>query len=116
MLSLIPYHIPYDIFLTKTPGDGFIARPFLWPDVVAAGRNETEALTGVRKALLKVLAQSRVVQLDLAEQRETQDKPWLRFASMWQDVREEAWERFQTAVTATGQTANQTIAAVMRRL
>jgi|SanBayMetagenome_1026888.scaffolds.fasta_scaffold494327_1 hypothetical protein len=56
------------------------------------------------------------IPFDLAEQRETQDKPWLRFTSMWQDVREEEWERFQTAVTATGQTANQTIAAVMRRL
>lgn len=100
----------YDILLTKTPGDGFIARPLLWPDVVASGRNETEALTGVREALLNVLAQSRIVQLDLAEQQETEDDPWLRFAGMWQDVPEEEWERFQTAVTAARQTANQTIA------
>jgi len=97
----------YDIVVTKTLGDGFIARPLLWPDVVASGRSETEALAGVREALIDVLAQSRIVQIELPEQHETEDDPWLRFAGMWQDVPEEDWERFQTAVAAVRQTANQ---------
>lgn len=97
----------YDIVLTKTPGNGFIARPLLWPDVVVSGRNETEALVGVREALLDVLAQSQIVQIDLPEERETADDPWLRFAGMWQDIPEEEWARFQTAVAAVRQAANQ---------
>jgi len=102
------YIMRYDIVLTKTPGNGFIARPLLWPDVVASGRDETEALAGVREALIDVLAQSRIVQIDLPAQHETEEDPWLHFAGMWQDVPEEDWERFQSAVTAVRQSANQT--------
>lgn len=101
----------YDILLTKSIDNGFIARPLLWPEVVASGQNETEALAGVREALLDVLAQSRIVQLDLSKEQETEDDPWLRFAGMWQDVPAEDWERFQAAVHAARQTANQTMVA-----
>jgi len=64
-------------------------------------------LAGVREALTDVLAQSRIVQIDLPEWSETEDDPWLRFAGMWQDLSEEEWSRFQSAVTAARHAANQ---------
>lgn len=89
----------YDILLTQNPGNGFTARPLLWPEVVALGDNEGEALARVQEALAAFLANSRIVKIELPTPSPIDD-PWLRFVGMWSDIPEEQWESFQAAIAA----------------
>jgi len=95
----------YDVRLTKVADNGYVARPVRWPEVVASGVDEAEALASVRAALAEFLANSRVVQIDMPTTDETLatqtiNDPWLRFAGLWADVPDEQWQRFQTTLAA----------------
>lgn len=96
----------YDILLTKTAGNGYTARPLLWPEIVGSGDSEAEAIAQVRKALASALNQSRVVQIELPEADEVDD-PWLSFIGMWKDMPEEEWTSFQRSLIAVREAANQ---------
>lgn len=96
----------YDILLTETAGNGYVARPLLWPEVVASGANEAEALAAVQEALTAVLAKSRVVQIELPEPNTDDCDPWLPFVGMWKDMPEEEWESFQQSLKAIREAAN----------
>lgn len=101
----------YDIVLTKSANDGYIARPVLWPEVVVSGTNEAEALSAIRKALTEFLAETRIVQVEIPANVEASDDPWLRFAGMWSDVPDEQWERFQAAIAANRHLVDQQVNA-----
>jgi predicted RNase H-like HicB family nuclease len=83
--------VQYDILLTKRPGNGYIARPVLWPEVVAAGADEAEALAAIHEALAEFLANSRIVQIEVPGPQEATADPWLRFAGMWSGVADAQW-------------------------
>lgn len=95
----------HDVLLTKTAGNGYVARPLLWPEIVVSGENEADAIAQVRNALAAALDQSHVIQIELPEANET-DNPWLRAAGMWKDIPEEMWNSFQSGVEMARQAAN----------
>ena len=88
----------YDILLTKVDGNGYVARPVQWPEVMATGVDEAAALAGVHSALAEFLANSRIVQIELPTPAQPAVDPWLRFAGMWADMPDEQWVQFQTAM------------------
>ncbi len=96
----------YDILLTKSAENGYVARPLLWPEVVASGANEAEALAAVQEALAAVLAKSSVVQIELPEPSADDRDPWLPFIGMWKDMPDEEWDSFQRSVTAVREAAS----------
>lgn len=91
----------YDILLTKVDGNGYVARPVQWPEVMATGVDEADALAGVHSALAEFLANSRIVQIELPTPEQPAEDPWLRFAGMWADIPDEQWIQFQTAIADT---------------
>lgn len=88
----------YDILLTKVDGNGYVARPVQWPEVMAVGADEATALAGVHTALAAFLANSRIVQIELPTPEQSPEDPWLRFSGMWADIPDEQWAQFQTAI------------------
>lgn len=94
--------VQYDILLTKRASNGYIARPVLWPEVVAVGADEAEALAAIHEALAEFLANSRIVQIEVAAPQETTADPWLRFTGMWSGVADAQWQRFQAAIEISG--------------
>ena len=97
----------YDILLTKVASNGYMARPIQWPEVVASGADEAEALAAICKALTEFLDNSRIVQIELPTPTRPVEDPWLRFAGMWADIPDDQWERFQTAISDVRQTVDQ---------
>ena len=97
----------YDIVLTKVASNGYVARPIQWPEVVASGADETEALAAIRKALAEFLDNSRIVQIELPAPTPPVEDPWLRFAGMWADIPDDQWARFQTSITEVRQIVDQ---------
>lgn len=95
----------YDILLTKTAGNGYTARPLLWPEITGSGDSEAEAIAQVRKALASALNQSRVVQIELPAPDDVDD-PWLPLIGMWKDMPDEEWASFQRSLRDIREAAN----------
>ncbi|HRW11277.1 MAG TPA: hypothetical protein P5121_39530 [Caldilineaceae bacterium] len=88
----------YDILLTKQPTNGYLARPVLMPELVVSGADEQEALDRVREAITQATVQSRIVRIDVPNDTEPVDDPWLRFGGAWGD--ENDWEQFEKDIRA----------------
>lgn len=97
----------YDILLTKVAGNGYVARPVQWPEVIAVGADEATALAGVHTALAEFLANSRIVQIELLPPAQPPEDLWLRFAGMWANVPDEQWVQFQSAIADARQSVDQ---------
>jgi len=106
----------YDILLTKVASNGYVARPIQWPEVVASGEDEAEALAAIRKVLAEFLDNSRIVQIELPTPTQSVEDPWLRFAGMWADIPDDQWERFQTAITEARQNYRLVFAASIKQI
>lgn len=83
----------YDVLLTKQD-DKFVARVSQWPAIVAESDTEAEALRNVQVRLQSLLAQGRIVQLELDIQPE--EHPWQQFAGMF--ANDPDWEAFQASI------------------
>lgn len=93
-----PVATSYDILLTRQANNGYLARPVLMPELVVAGEDEQEAIARVCTAITEHQTESRVVQVTLPVNQQTDDDPWLRFAGMWKD--DPNWEQFQADIAA----------------
>lgn len=87
----------YDILVTKHHNNGYSARPLLWPELVLSGANEAEVITRIRAALADFLAHSHIVSVEVAPVDNTND-PWLRYAGIWQDLPDDEWNEYLTAI------------------
>lgn len=83
----------YDVLLTQQ-GDKFVARVCQWPAIVAESDTEEEALRKVQAHLQSLLAEGRIVQLELNIQPE--EHPWQQFAGMF--ANDPDWEAFQASI------------------
>ncbi len=83
----------YDVLLTKKD-EKFIARVRQWPEVVVEDETEEKVLARARADLKTLLAEGRIVQLDL--DLEPTGHPWLKFAGMFAD--DPDWEEFQESI------------------
>ncbi|MCE7988210.1 MAG: hypothetical protein DYG89_44185 [Caldilinea sp. CFX5] len=88
----------HNILVTKVAGNGYVARPVQWPEVVASGEDEAEAIAAVRQALAQFLSSSRIVQIELPATDQPSEDPWLQFAGMWSAMPDEQWDRFQASI------------------
>lgn len=57
--------ITFDVILLQQVDNGYSARPVLWPDSVAHGATEQEALDRVRTLIRDLLSRTRFVQVEL---------------------------------------------------
>ena len=87
----------YDILVTKHLGNGYSARPLLWPELVLSGANEAEVVAHTRAALADFLAHSYVVSVEV-EPTDNKNDPWLQHAGIWQDLPEDEWNEYLTAI------------------
>jgi len=83
----------YDVLLTKQD-DKFVARVCQWPTIVAESDTEEEALREVQANLQSLLAEGRIVQLELDIQ--PAEHPWQQFAGMF--ANDPDWEAFQASI------------------
>jgi len=83
----------YDVLLTKKGGK-FVARVCQWPVIVAESDTEEEALRQVQAHLQSLVAQGRIVQLEVDIQAEKH--PWQPFAGMF--AHDPDWEAFQASI------------------
>jgi predicted RNase H-like HicB family nuclease len=81
----------YDVLLTKTADNQYVARAMLLPGVAASGTSEAEAIDRLRAELLNLLANSRIVKIDLPAPGNA--NPWLQSAGIFRD--DPTWEAFQ---------------------
>jgi len=86
----------FDVILFKQVDDGYIARPVLWPDEVAYGATEQEALETVRALIRDLLHRTRFVQVEVDVPVEQSDNPWLAKAGMFTD--DPTWDSFLKAM------------------
>jgi hypothetical protein len=88
----------YAVLLTKQPNNGYIARSLLLPGIVVNGIDEAEALAQMRIALSDVQRHSRVVQISVPTQDETENNPWLRLTGVF--ANDPTWDEFQAKIAA----------------
>jgi len=83
----------YDVLVTKRD-EKFIARVRAWPEIVAEGDTEQEVLMKARADLKSLLAQGRIVQLEIDVKPD--EHPWRQFAGMFAD--DPDWDEFQASI------------------
>jgi len=86
----------FDVILLKEPNNGYLARPIMWPDVVAQGATEQEALDRVKKLIRDLFSAARLVQVEVDVPEEKVVNPWVAKAGMFAD--DVTWEDFQQAM------------------
>lgn len=106
----------YNILLTKVAGNGYVARPVQWPEVVASGEDEAEAIAAVRQALATFLTSSRIVEIELPATDQPIEDPWLQFAGMWSAMPDEQWEHFQASIAEARRVIEQQQESIQREV
>jgi len=88
--------LTFDVILFKLAGNGYVARPVLWPDSVAHGATEQEALDRVRVLIRDLLSRTQFVRVEVDVPKDQVDNPWLAKAGMFAD--DPTWDDFLTAM------------------
>jgi predicted RNase H-like HicB family nuclease len=82
----------FDVILLKEANNGYVARPILWPDVMAQGATEQEALDQVQNLIRSQLGEARLVQIRVDVPEEKSKNPWIAKAGAFAD--DPTWEDF----------------------
>jgi hypothetical protein len=86
----------FDVILLKQAEDGYAARPVLWPDSVAHGTTEQEALDRVRALIRDLLSRTQFVQVEVDVPEHPVDNSWLAKAGLFAD--DPTWDDFLKAM------------------
>ncbi|MFQ5343984.1 MAG: hypothetical protein ACE5F6_20780 [Anaerolineae bacterium] len=86
----------FDVILLKQADNGYAARPVLWPDSVAHGTTEQEALDRVRVLIRGLLSRTQFVQVEVDVPEHQVSNPWLAKAGMFTD--DPTWDDFLKAM------------------
>ncbi len=86
----------FDVIVLQQVDNGYSARPVLWPDSVAHGTTEQEALDRVRTLIRDLLSRTRFVQVELDVSGHQSGNPWLAKAGMFAD--DPTWDDFLKAM------------------
>ena len=84
----------FDVILFKQVDNGYIARPTFWPNEVAYGATEQEALDSVRLLIRDLLNRTQFVQVEV--DAPLTNHPWLAKAGIFAD--DPTWDSFQNAM------------------
>lgn len=82
----------FDVILFKQADNGYIARPAFWPDQVAHGATEQEALVSVRDLIRDLLSRTQFVQVEVEVPVQQVKNPWLAKAGMF--ANDPTWDSF----------------------
>ena len=83
----------YNVLLTRRKNK-FIARVRQWPAIIVEGDTEEEVLRKAQADLQSLLAEGRIIQLELEVKSE--GHPWKQFAGMFAD--DPDWDAFEDAM------------------
>src|SRR5262245_30557241 len=86
----------FDVILLKEANNGHLARPLMWPNVVAQGATEQEALDRVKKLIRDTFSAARLAQVEVGAPEEKVVHPWVENAGLFAD--DATWEDFQQAI------------------
>lgn len=86
----------FDVIVLQQVDNGYSARPVLWPDSVAHGTTEQEALGRVSTLIRDLLSRTRFVQVELDVSEHQFGNPWLTKAGMFAD--DPTWDGFLKAM------------------
>ncbi|MBE2232297.1 MAG: hypothetical protein IAE85_02280 [Anaerolinea sp.] len=87
----------FDVILLKQTGNGYLARPLLWPDKVVHGNTKQEALDGVRELIRSLIGQTQFVKVDVDLPEQSNDHFWLAKAGLFAD--DPSWDDFLTSMS-----------------
>lgn len=82
----------FDVILLRQAGNGYVARPLLWPDKAVHGNTEQEALEGVRALIRDLIDQTQFVKVEIDVPEQVSDNPWLARAGLFAD--DPTWDDF----------------------
>lgn len=82
----------FDVLVLKESENGYLARPILWPDSVAKGATQQEALDRVRLLIRDLLSRSQLMQVEVDIPEQDEENPWLTKAGMFAD--DPSWDDF----------------------
>jgi predicted RNase H-like HicB family nuclease len=86
----------FDVILQKKAKDGFVARPVLWPESVAYGATEQEALAAVSDLIRELFNQAQLVQVEVDIPSSQRNNPWLAKAGIF--ANDPTWADFLQAM------------------
>jgi hypothetical protein len=86
----------FDVIVLQQVDNGYSARPVLWPDSVAHGATEQEALDRVRTLIRDLLSRTRFVQVEVDVKEHQFGNPWLAKAGTFAD--DPTWDDFLKAM------------------
>ncbi len=87
----------FDVILSKQADNGYMARPVLWPDSVAHGATEKEALNRVQVLIRDLLGRTQLVQVEVETSEDQSDNPWVTKAGMFAE--DPTWDDFLQEMT-----------------
>jgi predicted RNase H-like HicB family nuclease len=82
----------FDVLVLRQPDNGYIARPIFWPDAVAHGATEQEALATVRVLIRELLEQVRVVKVEVDTPGDQPENVWITKAGAF--AKDPTWDDF----------------------
>ena len=86
----------FDVMVLRQVDNGYSARPVLWPDCVAYGATEQEALDRVRTLIRDLLSRTRFVQVEVDVPEHQSVNPWLAKSGRFAD--DPTWDDFLKAM------------------
>jgi predicted RNase H-like HicB family nuclease len=86
----------FDVVLLKQPNNGYVAKPVLWPEAVAHGDTEQQALQQVELLIQELMQEARLVKVDVAIPEEKTGNPWIAKTGWF--ANDPAWDEFQAAI------------------
>lgn len=94
------------VWLRQEPHRGYVATVVGWPACEGLGATEQEALREVRAALVRELAQGKMitVEVPLPSQLGEDSNPWATDSGLWRD--DPQWDEFQAAIRQHRQDSN----------
>jgi predicted RNase H-like HicB family nuclease len=82
----------FDVLVLKQPDNGYIARPVFWPDAIAHGATEQEAIAGVQTLIRDLLEQVQVVKVEVDIPSNEPENLWLTKAGAFAE--DPTWDDF----------------------
>jgi predicted RNase H-like HicB family nuclease len=86
----------YTVLIQSKRGGGFKATIPALPKCQSTGATEDEAIANLRTVLSKFLKKTKVTSIQVDENGQQQNDPWLAMAGMWRD--DPTWDEYQRLI------------------
>ncbi len=86
----------YPVLIQPKRGGGYKAAIPMLPKCHSTGATEAEALANLRSVLSKFLQKAKITSIQIDENGQRQNDPWLAMAGMWRD--DPTWDEYQRLI------------------